>query len=974
MPYKEVPALGWLLCPPLSPLRVREGREVLVGREPACELALFHSSVSRVHCRFRCQAGRLFVEDAGSAGGTLVNGSPLEAPTELQHGDVIIVGRFEIEYLPADAHIDSGVRQTIVGTRHAIHYLQDEPLAETAQMLEVHGRTAVLAVLAQGRRGVVHVIEGKPVHAAFGDLEGDEALLEMLQLAEGRLKLSYEDPPAHRVRTVHSTFIGLLLEAGRRSDEGQLERSGALEESHVDDTAVVEVELPEDIDAQPIDLTAELAPDSDPRHRTDAFTIALPLPETTLPENTATPAARRSTIVALRAPQLNAGPGGGGSETLDVPEQRERPARAPNTRPRGFEPGRAIGAYMIERTIGVGSMGRVYLVRHRRTRARYALKSVAANRATGALDRFQREAEAQARVGVHPNVVRIHETFIERGRQYVVTDWAPFGSLGQRLVQRTRLEEEEAVHLARDLARGLAHIHAHGVVHRDVKPDNVLFGSDGLAKLADFGLASLEGAAPLTITGDVMGTPLYMAPEQARGQRIDAAADVYALGVILYEALTGTTPFVGDTPLIVLRNVIEQRPPRVSDSLPEVDRRLDDLVDRALAKRPTQRPPAAELAGQLDLILSTPRPARPSNLLPALIGVALASVALLGVALGAVTQRSEQPPAAPTAEATASSSQAPTSPVAAASASSAPQELFTWTDGERRVIELSLTLESQTTGRVGDQVTTNNMNVSQRLLLDCQVRRPAGRHDLWLEGRVTRLVTEWALWGWRDLRHGYDSLDDSAEHPLAAVIGQTIHVLIDPQTGQVREVHGASSLQQALYASLRHEDSLQDLTSAYLERRVTLLSDQRLGAVLSALLNLRATTANVLPTRDEFDLLGQRDFSGGDRQRPRPEPLRVPTTLTTGSEGRVESEGQARQVTEVEDTPGPGWLGGEMRYTQTTTQVRRLKGVARLGSGGVEVGVLNETITTDREGAANDGSHTWTEATTQTARVEIEVR
>ena len=255
--------------------------------------------------------------------------------------------------------------------------------------------------------------------------------------------------------------------------------------------------------------------------------------------------------------------------------------------------GRTILHYTITGELGAGAMGRVYLARDQRTDRKVALKFIAPEAAgdAAAVARLQREAGAAARLS-HPNIVALHALEEAEGQAFLVEEYVEGETLARRL-ERGPLGPEETLRLAHALASALAHAHQHGVLHRDLKPANVLIAADGTFKVADFGIARLEGAPTLTTTGVLLGTLPYLAPERARGARGDARADLFALGAVLYEAMAGHRAFAGGSEAEVLYGLLntEPRPPEVATAslLP-----LATLVMRLLAKEPADRPPSAE--------------------------------------------------------------------------------------------------------------------------------------------------------------------------------------------------------------------------------------------------------------------------------------------------------------------------------------------------------------------------------------------
>jgi hypothetical protein len=291
-----------------------------------------------------------------------------------------------------------------------------------------------------------------------------------------------------------------------------------------------------------------------------------------------------------------------------------------------------LGHHQLEEVIGRGGMGVVYKARDVGLGRPVALKVV--HRAHAADDdfrlRFREEARGLAAVS-HPNVMTVHEIGEEHGVIYMVSEFLPGGTLAGRLRRAGRLPPATACALAAQVARGLEAVHAEGLVHRDVKPANVLFDARGAPKLGDFGLVfrcrktgpsrgrrelppsgvvvsadeattceplpALPPASPAepqaaTVAGVVLGTPAYMAPEQAAGRTLDARADLYSLGATLYALLTGEPPFSGDQ-ASVLRALLVRRPPSPREAAPEVSRDLERLVLELLEKDPRARPRGA---------------------------------------------------------------------------------------------------------------------------------------------------------------------------------------------------------------------------------------------------------------------------------------------------------------------------------------------------------------------------------------------
>jgi serine/threonine protein kinase len=257
-----------------------------------------------------------------------------------------------------------------------------------------------------------------------------------------------------------------------------------------------------------------------------------------------------------------------------------------------LEPGSTFGPYRIVAPLGRGGMATVYRAHDPALDRDVALKVLPAEflHDPTFAERFRQEARVAARLE-HPHVVPIHGFGIDEGRPWMALRLLGGGSLADRLRQGP-LAPAEAARILSEVASALDAAHARGIVHRDLKPANILLDESGRAYLADFGIARvLEGSAVVTATGMVQGTPAYMAPEQAMGARAEPAADVYALGVVAFECLTGRVPYTGTTPVAVLmKHVSEPVPePRPGEAPPAVA----PLLRRCLAKDPSERWPSA---------------------------------------------------------------------------------------------------------------------------------------------------------------------------------------------------------------------------------------------------------------------------------------------------------------------------------------------------------------------------------------------
>jgi WD40 repeat protein/Flp pilus assembly protein TadD/tRNA A-37 threonylcarbamoyl transferase component Bud32 len=302
------------------------------------------------------------------------------------------------------------------------------------------------------------------------------------------------------------------------------------------------------------------------------------------------------------------------AETLSLRSELSTPGHA-ESRGEAAADSAALGGYEILGELGRGGMGVVYKARQTKLGRLVALKMVLAGSHAGPdeLARFKTEAEAIARLQ-HPHIVQVHEVGEHDGRPFFSLEFCPGGSLAQKLAG-TPLSPQEAAALVETLARAMQAAHAKGVIHRDLKPANVLLTEDGTPKITDFGLARKLDDVGQTQSGAIMGTPSYMAPEQASGRvhEVGPAADVYALGAILYECLTGRPPFRAATPLDTILQVVRDDPVSTTHLQPKVPRDLDTICLKCLQKELSRRyRSAADLADDLGRVLTgEPIQARP---------------------------------------------------------------------------------------------------------------------------------------------------------------------------------------------------------------------------------------------------------------------------------------------------------------------------------------------------------------------------
>jgi eukaryotic-like serine/threonine-protein kinase len=248
------------------------------------------------------------------------------------------------------------------------------------------------------------------------------------------------------------------------------------------------------------------------------------------------------------------------------------------------------GRYRLEAKLGSGGMSTVYLAQDEVLDRPVAVKLLHREIVEEAdqLERFRREARAAARLS-HPNLVGVIDAGEDEGRPYIVFEYIDGRTLKRRIQDEGGLPVDEAVAYAIEIGRGLIAAHARKLVHRDVKPQNVLIDPDGRAKVTDFGIARSLESEGLTATGRVLGTTDYVSPEQAMGEDVDERSDVYSLGVVLYEMLSGEVPFRAETQVGVAMKHVNEPLPDVQAKRPEVSAALASVVDRATTKDPRDR-------------------------------------------------------------------------------------------------------------------------------------------------------------------------------------------------------------------------------------------------------------------------------------------------------------------------------------------------------------------------------------------------
>lgn len=282
--------------------------------------------------------------------------------------------------------------------------------------------------------------------------------------------------------------------------------------------------------------------------------------------------------------------------------------------------GKRIGPYEVRDLIGHGGMATVYRGYQANLNRFVAIKVLAdwMSQDTQFVHRFRLEALAAGGLR-HPNILTILDAGTFEGQHYIVMDYVPTGTLGD-LMRNGPMSPDQAVTLTAQIADALDYVHRRGIVHRDMKPTNVLMDEDGRPLLADFGIAQAMVSGPrLTQTGSAVGTPEYMSPEQGQGARVDGRSDIYSLGIILYQMLTGKVPFAADTPMATLYQVVHQPPVSPRQVNPSIPPYLESIILKAIAKRPEDRfQTGGEMAESLRRRGVTPAPAkRGSTRLPA---------------------------------------------------------------------------------------------------------------------------------------------------------------------------------------------------------------------------------------------------------------------------------------------------------------------------------------------------------------------
>jgi serine/threonine-protein kinase len=274
----------------------------------------------------------------------------------------------------------------------------------------------------------------------------------------------------------------------------------------------------------------------------------------------------------------------------------------------GTTPSILAGRYRVLDRIGAGGMATVYLAEDARLGRKVAVKRLHSDSPEDAAQRFEREAKVGASLS-HPNLVTVFDTVADDDGVLIVMEYVEGQNLAQAM-SGERMPAEQAVSIIRQVGGALDYAHQAGVIHRDVKPANILITPEGKAKLVDLGIATAKERTQITAVGTVLGTPSYMAPEQVEGGAINKTVDIYALGAVAYELLSGAKARQGRTPVEIAHQVVTEPPPDIREEWPGAPPAAADVLRRAMARDPEQRPRSAgELGRALDDSFKATRPA-----------------------------------------------------------------------------------------------------------------------------------------------------------------------------------------------------------------------------------------------------------------------------------------------------------------------------------------------------------------------------
>lgn len=273
-----------------------------------------------------------------------------------------------------------------------------------------------------------------------------------------------------------------------------------------------------------------------------------------------------------------------------------------------------IGKYKILNLIGIGGMGVIYRAEHEPLNRIVALKVLPQQYSHDAEStaRFDTEAKAVSMLQ-HQNIVQLYEYGIENGSRYFTMQFIDGESLSARIESNKPIPVATIIDYAKQICRGLRYAHSMDVIHRDIKPGNVLIDKAGVVRLTDFGIAKLVSQHSITVTGVTVGTPEYMSPEQAEGIDLTGSSDIYSLGVVIYEMLTGNPPFLANNPIAVAYKQVHEYPPAPSGARPDCPKRLELIVLKCLKKDPKERyQKVDELLEDLDTVNLDERAKKPT--------------------------------------------------------------------------------------------------------------------------------------------------------------------------------------------------------------------------------------------------------------------------------------------------------------------------------------------------------------------------
>lgn len=300
--------------------------------------------------------------------------------------------------------------------------------------------------------------------------------------------------------------------------------------------------------------------------------------------------------IPVSASEASSSTGAVPTETEIAPSGPGQTAIVPSPNPSGvnspkLKQGEALGPYKIEEILGQGGMGTVYQAFDTSLHRVVALKVLDDEHARNVevVDRFQREARAAGSL-THPNITHIYSIGEQRGFNYFAMELVRGSTLSDLLKQQERISEELAIDYLLQVARGLRAAKQKEIIHRDIKPSNLILSEDGLIKITDFGLAKVvTSSIDITATGVIVGTPLYMSPEQGKGETLDHRSDIYSLGCTFYHLLAGTPPFTGDSAMNIIVSHITQPPPRLDLGGSAVAGRLSSIIERMIMKNALDR-------------------------------------------------------------------------------------------------------------------------------------------------------------------------------------------------------------------------------------------------------------------------------------------------------------------------------------------------------------------------------------------------